>query len=253
MRLGDLLAGLGRPVAYYPSLVPVCGGVKACLVFCQLAYWHGKQHDPDGWITKGWVELEEETGLSRKEQRTARSDLRRARLIEERVTGVPPTAAFRLNFDRLEARFADSNWPVGANQMAPSGKLNGPQGPNIESETTAENTAENTCAPSQKLKNQEKKEQDPTTLKQAANSTSKDWALQIQLWKAVKTYAASTELPVDACRWLKRRRWEDEVEVRPARSRSRFSPDRIPDTKPARSPDAIASVRDILSKLPWVK
>lgn len=41
-----------------------------------------------------------------------------------------------------------------------------------------------------------------------------DIALQAQILAALPAYARSTDLPLDACRWLKRRRWTDESNAR---------------------------------------
>jgi hypothetical protein len=75
MKLSDLLEDGGRPVAYYPSLALVLGGVKEAISLCQLIYWTGKQSDKDGWIYKQSNEVKQETGLSWKEQKTARRNL----------------------------------------------------------------------------------------------------------------------------------------------------------------------------------
>jgi hypothetical protein len=69
------LAG-SRVVAYHPSFAAIAGGVTAGLFLAQLFYWHDKGSDPDGWIYKTQAEWEEETGLSRWEQETARRRLR---------------------------------------------------------------------------------------------------------------------------------------------------------------------------------
>ena len=56
-----------RPVAYHPALVKVAGSVTAALFLSQLLYWHGKGSDPE-WIYKTQADMEEETGLSRREE-----------------------------------------------------------------------------------------------------------------------------------------------------------------------------------------
>ena len=96
MKITDLLANSGRPVAYYPALRSIAGSVNAAILLCQLLYWRGKQLDPQGWISKrlrlvaddpdgrsnpGNQSLERETGLTYKELRVARRLLRERGLL----------------------------------------------------------------------------------------------------------------------------------------------------------------------------
>lgn len=101
MRLTDFLNDLDRPIAYYPALTEITGGVKETILLCQLIYWTGKQHDSEGWIYKTQKEILEETGLSRKEQETARRHLRDKGFVEEKFTGVPRKLYFRVNLDAI--------------------------------------------------------------------------------------------------------------------------------------------------------
>lgn len=103
MKLSDFLVGVGRPVAYYPSLTKITGGATATILVCQLLYWTDKQQDPDGWIYKTQKELTEETGLSRYEQEGARTKLRDAGLLEEQRKGVPARLYYRVNLEALNA------------------------------------------------------------------------------------------------------------------------------------------------------
>jgi len=57
VRLSDFLVDVGRPVAYYPKLSHITGGVKETLFLCQLLYWDGKQNDSGGWIYKTQQEM----------------------------------------------------------------------------------------------------------------------------------------------------------------------------------------------------
>jgi len=146
MRLGEFLTDLGRPAAYYPSLMRACGGVQAGLVLCQLAYWHGKQRDPDGWIRKSAAEMEEETGLTTREQQTGRSRLRRRGVLVERLRGIPATVEYRLQLEVLDALWASFSLANPLNQFGESAKLVSPNRQTI-SETTAETTSEKKLSP----------------------------------------------------------------------------------------------------------
>ncbi len=105
MKLSAFLRELGQPVAYYPKLAQVTGGVLANLFLCQMYYWQSKQDDPNGWIYKTQAEIEAETELSRREQETARQLLRQRDLLKERYKGLPRRLEFWLDEDELENRW----------------------------------------------------------------------------------------------------------------------------------------------------
>lgn len=91
---------LGRPVAYYPSLNKLTGSVTATIFLCQFVYWHGKGADPE-WIYKTQAEIQEETGLSRREQETARRNLKEIGVLEEKYKGIPRKLYYRLDIDKF--------------------------------------------------------------------------------------------------------------------------------------------------------
>lgn len=61
----------GRAVAYHPTLTHFFGSVNAGIFFDQLTYWDGRTENPLG-VYKTSEEWTEETGLSYREQATAR-------------------------------------------------------------------------------------------------------------------------------------------------------------------------------------
>lgn len=93
-----------RPVAYHPMLAKCVGGVKAAIMLCQLLYWaKGKTaQSRDGWFYKSVAEMEEETGLSKEEQQTARDKLDDIGIIESKLKGIPRHWHYRVNVARLE-------------------------------------------------------------------------------------------------------------------------------------------------------
>ncbi len=101
VKLTDFLMDIGKPVAYYPKLSAITGGVKETLLLCQLLYWQGKQESREGWIYKTREELTEETGLSRYEQETARRNLIRKGFIEEKLAGIPARLYYRVNIEAV--------------------------------------------------------------------------------------------------------------------------------------------------------
>ena len=107
MRLTDFLIDIGRPVAYYPQLSHITGGVKETLFLCQLLYWNGKQANKNGWIYKTQKEMFEETGLSRYEQEAARRNLREKGFIKEVRKGVPAKMHYRVDLDAISKAWED--------------------------------------------------------------------------------------------------------------------------------------------------
>ena len=90
-----------RPIAYHPMLARALGGVTTGVFLSQLLYWSGKGHDPTGWIYKTQAEWEQETGLTRLEQETARKHLRDAGVLEEKREGLPARLFYRVDFSAL--------------------------------------------------------------------------------------------------------------------------------------------------------
>ena len=92
---------LGSPIAYYTPFAIIGGSVEAGIFVSQFFYWYGKGHHPDGWIYKTQEEILRETGLSRRNQETARRHLRELGILEECLMGLPATMHYRLNLDHL--------------------------------------------------------------------------------------------------------------------------------------------------------
>jgi hypothetical protein len=96
-----------RPIAYYPALAAIAGGVTAGVFLAQLFYWHDKGADPAGWIYKTQAEWQAETGLTRWEQETARRHLRQRGILEEKLAGIPARLYYRLDVARVIELLAD--------------------------------------------------------------------------------------------------------------------------------------------------
>ena len=76
------IKGIGNPVAYFPKLGIYLDSVTAGVFLCQMIYWHDKTENELG-VYKTSDEIKEETGLSYREQVTARKKLVSLGLIEE--------------------------------------------------------------------------------------------------------------------------------------------------------------------------
>lgn len=82
MSLFASMDNIGRPIAYYPQLAKFFGSVNAAIFFAQLFYWQ-QRADSDLGVYKSSEEWQEETGLSYREQATARKILvERGMLVE---------------------------------------------------------------------------------------------------------------------------------------------------------------------------
>lgn len=77
------LKGVGHPVAYFPKLGSYLDSVTAGVFLCQMIYWHDKATSELG-VYKSSEEITNETGLTYREQATARKKLVALGLIEEK-------------------------------------------------------------------------------------------------------------------------------------------------------------------------
>lgn len=108
MKLSDYIIDFGRVVAYHPKLREIQDEngntltAISVLLLCQLLYWTEKGRNKNqGWIHKESTEIQEETGLSYNEQRTARRNLIELGLIEEHYRRSVHEMHFKVDVDRL--------------------------------------------------------------------------------------------------------------------------------------------------------
>ena len=99
---------LGPSLAYHRTLAGIGGGVHAGLLLSRALHLMRLQsiRQQDGWISRTAIQWAEETGLTRREQETARCSLRLAGFWEEVLTGIPPRLLVRIRLDGLLARLA---------------------------------------------------------------------------------------------------------------------------------------------------
>ena len=92
---------LDRPIAFNPAFKRITGSTNAALFLSQTWYWSKRHREDDGWFFKTQTEWEEETGLTRYEQETARQHCKKAGVIEEKLKGVPATMYYRVNKEKV--------------------------------------------------------------------------------------------------------------------------------------------------------
>jgi hypothetical protein len=98
---------LDRPIAYHRVFVTLTGSVKAAIMLSQALYWQPRAKQKDGWWYKSAEEWEEETGLTRHEQQTARKDCEKYLLSDLR--GVPATLYWKVDEEALSTALFDEN------------------------------------------------------------------------------------------------------------------------------------------------
>ncbi|MCO8250277.1 hypothetical protein [Comamonas thiooxydans] len=104
MSLSASLTNVGHPVAYYPRLARFFGSVNVAILFAQLHYW-SQRGESDLGTHKSSEQFTEETGLSYREQVTARKQLREAGFLVETHRRLEHRVYYRLNLEAVDAAF----------------------------------------------------------------------------------------------------------------------------------------------------
>jgi hypothetical protein len=90
-----------RVVGYSPDLARAVGGATTGLFLCQLLFQSDKGHDPNGWVYKSEQEMGKETGLTKREQQTARRKLLSLGVIVIMRGGFRNTYHFKVIWEKL--------------------------------------------------------------------------------------------------------------------------------------------------------
>ena len=90
-----------RPIAFNRHYVSLGCGINGALMLSQMVYWSKRTKDKNGYFYKTQDEWEQETGLTRWEQETARKKLRELGFVSEHKHGVPCKVHFRVEHDTL--------------------------------------------------------------------------------------------------------------------------------------------------------
>jgi hypothetical protein len=98
-RVKDMLPN--RVVGYSPDLARAVGGATIGLFLSQLLFLSDKGADPNGWIYKSEAEMGRETGLTKREQQTARRKLLSLGVIAIERRGFKFTYHFKVIWERL--------------------------------------------------------------------------------------------------------------------------------------------------------
>ena len=98
-KVKDLLPN--RIVGYSPDLARAVGGATTGLFFSQLLFLSDKGANPDGWVYKSEAEMGTETGLTKREQQTARRKLLSLGVIVIMRGGWKNTYHFKVIWEKL--------------------------------------------------------------------------------------------------------------------------------------------------------
>jgi hypothetical protein len=98
-KIKDMLPN--RVVGYSPDLARAVGGATIGLFLSQLLFLSDKGNNPEGWIYKSEAEMAKETGLSKREQQTARRKLLALGVIAIMRGGWKNTYHFKVIWEKL--------------------------------------------------------------------------------------------------------------------------------------------------------
>jgi len=173
-----------RPIAFQRPFVTITGSVTAALFLSQAVYWAKNRiaQDRDGWFYKIVPEWEEETGLSRREQESARRRLTQLGILEAVRRGVPARLWFRVDLQKLGELLNDMR----PSSLARSAKLDCAKSPNQSglncrtlTKITSQTTTEITDKKKKPLPNGSGKEKDggkpPTPAQLTPRETISSW------------------------------------------------------------------------------
>jgi hypothetical protein len=90
-----------RVVGYSPDLARIVGGATTGIYFSQLLFLSDKGANPEGWVYKSEQEMGKETGLTKREQQTARRKLLSLGVIAIMRGGFRNTYHFKVIWEKL--------------------------------------------------------------------------------------------------------------------------------------------------------
>ncbi|AYY89947.1 hypothetical protein [Acinetobacter baumannii] len=113
-----------QPIAFNKHYVFLGCGINGALMLSQLVYWTSRTKDSEGWIFKTHHEWTQETGLTRREQDTARATLKSLKFISEKKMGVPRRVYYRVEHENLYQALIEYSESIDINSMHNSATLN---------------------------------------------------------------------------------------------------------------------------------
>lgn len=162
MKLTELFSEIGEPFSFYPKLIHTCGiSTNACVLLCYIG-WKTFSDEIGEWKSFSTDGITKATGLSVKEQTTARRQLVDAGLIEEYYARLEHVLKFKILAKDLtgvwpNAESADAHTPKGQMPIRRIGvSTKGQEGDNKEKEKTAADFKETETEQPQKQRSQKR-------------------------------------------------------------------------------------------------
>lgn len=183
MNIEATLRALGRCVYYHAGLAKHLGGVNAALLFSQIHYWQDKTDNPMG-VYKSTDDLYEETGMTYREQASARSALVKSGVLIETNKRLEHRIYFKIDYEALDGVLANCEMCISPNAESAIGEVRKPQVVNKE-EMTYRNDLQNIKEKTPKLKGKLEKPED------VDQQIWEDW---LQLRKTKKAPVTQTAL-----------------------------------------------------------
>ena len=115
-----------QPIAFNKHYVFIGCGINGALMLSQLVYWTSRTKDNDGWIFKTHSDWTVETGLTRREQDTARKTLKELGFLSEKKVGVPRRVFFKVERENLYKSLIEYSETLATPSMHNSAILNAP-------------------------------------------------------------------------------------------------------------------------------
>ena len=112
-----------QPIAFNKHYVFIGCGINGALMLSQLVYWSSRTKNSDGWIYKTHEEWTQETGLTRREQDTARKTLKSLGFLTEKKQGVPCKLYFKVQHENLYKALIEYSESLDSSQLHKSAKL----------------------------------------------------------------------------------------------------------------------------------
>jgi hypothetical protein len=215
---------LDRPIAFHRVFVTLTGSVTSALFLSQSLYW---QNRCDGWFWKTQEQWEDETGLSRREQESARNRLKDLGLIHEERRGSPAKLYFQVDLERVQTRMAEI---ANLEWRKPPDKNGGNRQPIKEAEITSEITSETINLSSSQSSEGPKGQDQNTEPKYAAgvdpNQQCEDTKYTTSLWTTPTKFdeESAVEKPARKSKADKRQEKSAKVEAENSRADPRWLP-----------------------------
>lgn len=109
VRLHPMMMFLTRPITFHPILARLTGSVTAAIMLQQAMYWMQVAGEKrNGWFFKNSSEWQQETTLTRDEQRTARRHLKKFSFWQEEMRQArgAPTLHYRVSLNELQRQLS---------------------------------------------------------------------------------------------------------------------------------------------------